>query len=201
MPSGPQAPTRLTTPPLTVGEYRVRVLATTTDGGILDLGDIALSILGSTRAEDQPPPAFALAPPAPNPSASGTVRAVLTVRKPARVLAVVYDALGREVAVVHDTTAVGRVEVVIDTTRFAPGAYVLRAAVLDGSDAAARRFTPSPVEVQDRRDREPSVLDAPRQRGGFRVQGPLPFENLLPSSFRGFKSLIRFASADPVAPQ
>ena len=132
---------RLTTPPLTIGEYRVRVLATTTAGGVLDLGDIALSLLGSTGAEDQPPPAFALAPPAPNPSASGIVRAVLTVREPARVLAVVYDALGREVAVVYDAAAVGHVEVAIDTTRFAAGVYVLRAAVLDGSDATARRFT------------------------------------------------------------
>ena len=132
---------RLNTLPLAVGEYRVRVLATTTDGGILDLGDVGLSILGSTGADDRPRPAFALAPPVPNPSASGAVRAVLTVREPARVLAVVYDALGREVSVVYDAAAVGHVEVAIDTTRYAPGTYVLRAAVLDGSDAATRRFT------------------------------------------------------------
>ena len=132
---------RLDTAPLLVGEYRVRALATTTDGQVLDLGDVALSIQGSTGAEDRPPPAFLLGTPTPNPSASGTVQAVLTVREPTRVLAVVYDALGREVAVAYDATAVGRVEIAIDTTCFAPGAYVLRAAVLDGSDAAARRFT------------------------------------------------------------
>ena len=56
-------------------------------------------------------------------------------------LAVVYDALGREALVAFDRLAVGRVEVRVDTTALAPGVYVLRAVAADGSAAQARRFT------------------------------------------------------------
>lgn len=55
--------------------------------------------------------------------------------------AAVYDGLDREVALAYDAIAHGHVEFTIDTTRVAPGSYLLRAAVLDGSDATFQRFT------------------------------------------------------------
>ncbi len=76
----------------------------------------------------------------PNP-ASGVTTATLTLARPAHVLAVVYDALGREALVAYDQLAVGRVDVRVDTTRLAPGVYVLRAVATDGSAVQAQRFT------------------------------------------------------------
>ena len=132
---------------LAVGAYRVGLTAIDTDGGTgngpgeTSLGDVGLTIETPTDGEDDPNAArFALAAPAPNP-ATGRTTATLTLGRPARVLAVVYDALGREAAVVFDRVAVGRVEIAVDTTALAPGVYVLRAVATDGSVAQARRFT------------------------------------------------------------
>jgi endonuclease I len=103
-------------------------------------GDVA-----PTSQAERPGPAFSLGPPVPNPT-TGTVRFVLTTPHPTAVRAVVVDALGREVAIAFDGTATTRTEVRVDTTRLAPGAYLLRvvardAASPDESHALSRRFT------------------------------------------------------------
>ena len=146
---------------LAVGTYRVRLTAIDTDGGETPLGDIGLTIETPTDGEDAPDTQpFTLAPPAPNPATGRTV-ATLTLARPTRVLAVVYDALGREAAVVYDRLAGlgtgpgGRVDVQVDTTGLAPGVYVLRVTVSGhgvavdslprtgsgGSAAQVQRFT------------------------------------------------------------
>lgn len=86
------------------------------------------------------PGAFDLGVPAPNPVTS---RARLAVRVaeagPVRVAA--YDALGREVAVLHDgVLAAGEHEVRFDAAGLAPGPYVVRASTAGGR-AAARTVT------------------------------------------------------------
>ena len=126
---------------LAVGTYRVGLTALDGDGVELALGDIGLTIGASTAGEDDPAaPPFALAAPAPNP-ASGVTSATLTLAQPVHVLAVVYDALGREALVAYDALAAGRVVVEVDTTALATGVYVLRAVAVDGSAAQTRRFT------------------------------------------------------------
>ncbi|MDT7858148.1 endonuclease [Rubrivirga sp. S365] len=107
------------------------------------LADRAFGTRPTAAAPPVPPPTLRLGPPYPNPS-SGSARFTLTLpagTESGSVRAVVYDALGREVAVAHDGTAVGRVILAVDTTRLAPGAYVLRAVVADGADAQVRPFT------------------------------------------------------------
>ena len=127
--------------PLAVGVYRVGLTAIDADGVETPLGDIGLTIETPTDGEDDPDAQpFMLAAPAPNP-ATGRTTATLTLARPTRVLAVVYDALGREAAVVYDQIAVGRVNVQVDTTGLTPGVYVLRAVAVDGSAAQAQRFT------------------------------------------------------------
>ena len=127
--------------PLVVGAYRVGLTALDGDGIELALGDIGLAIGASTPGEDDPAARpFALAAPAPNP-ASGVTSATLTLARPVHVLAVVYDALGREALVAYDQVAVGRVSVEVDTTTLATGVYVLRAVAVDGSAAQTQRFT------------------------------------------------------------
>ena len=76
---------------------------------------------------------------APNPARSlATVSVTMPETGPARVA--VYDALGRQVAVLHDgPLAVGTHGLELDTTRLAPGLYVVRAAV--GGGAASRTIT------------------------------------------------------------
>ena len=125
---------------LAPGAYRVGLTAIDSASAEIPMGDVGLTIQGATDAEGGPAAAFALAPLTPNPS-SGRTTATLTVERPVRVLAVVYDALGREALVAFDRLAVGRVEVRVDTTALAPGVYVLRAVAADGSAAQARRFT------------------------------------------------------------
>ena len=146
--SGAPSSYGLTASELGVGAYRVRLRAITdADGtgngpGELALGEVGLMIGAATDGEGDPAAEpFALSPLAPNPASGGAVRAVLTLDRPVHVLAVVYDALGREVAVVHDAHASGAVEVTVDTTGLAPGVYLLRAVALDGSAAQAQRFT------------------------------------------------------------
>ena len=135
---------------LTPGLYRVRLRATTADGSELVLGEIGLALTTATYGEDDPDARpFALSPLHPNPAASGAVRATLTLSQPVYVLAVVYDALGREVAVVHDGPASGTLHLAVDSARLAPGSYVLHAVAIDslprtrsrGSVARTRRFT------------------------------------------------------------
>ena len=125
--------------PLPPGPYRVRLLAVAA-GDVFDLGDVGLEVDAPTATEHVVDPAT-LFPPTPNPAAGGLVRVHLRLARPAPILAVLYDALGREVAVVHDGPAAGRLELAVDTTHLAPGPYVLRVAALDGSAARSRSFT------------------------------------------------------------
>ena len=91
----------------------------------------------ATPAEGSPGvPTFVLGPPTPNPS-SGAVRFDLMAPAPTRVRAVVLDALGRAVAVVHDGPAAG--PLAVDVSGLAPGVYALR--VTAASETAVRRFT------------------------------------------------------------
>ncbi len=76
---------------------------------------------------------------APNPVAGGgTVR--LTLPAAGRVRVAVYDALGREVAVLMDGERVaGELALALDASRLAPGVYAVRADA--GGASAARRVT------------------------------------------------------------
>ena len=140
--SGQPSSYAVTADGLAVNVYRVRLRAVTDGGGELTLGEIGLTMQAATDGEDDPAARpFALSQPAPNPATGSAVRAVLTLDRPVHVLAVVYDALGREVEVVYDAPASGTIEVAVDSTRLAPGVYVLRAVALDGSTAESRRFT------------------------------------------------------------
>jgi len=126
---------------LDVGTYRVGLRAIDDAGVELPMGDIGLVIEAATASGDDPAAApFALAAPAPNPSRRRTT-ATLTVHQPVHVLAVVYDALGREAAVAHDGVAVGPVVIGVDTTKLAPGIYILRAVAVDGSAAESHTFS------------------------------------------------------------
>ena len=79
---------------------------------------------------------LALGPPRPNPSV-GPVQFALTLSRRGHVRAVVLDALGRAVAVVHDGPAAG--PLAVDASGLAPGVYALR--VTAASETAVRRFT------------------------------------------------------------
>ena len=79
---------------------------------------------------------LALSPPRPNPSA-GLVQFTLTLPRHGHARAVVLDALGRAVAVVHDGPGAG--PLAVDASGLAPGVYALR--VTAASEAAVRRFT------------------------------------------------------------
>ena len=126
---------------LAIGAYRVGLAALDGDGVEISLGDIGLTIELATADEDDPAAQpFALAAPTPNPASSVAI-ATLTLDRLAHVLAVVYDALGREALVAFDQIAVGRVPIEVDTTRLAPGVYVLRAVAVDGSATASRTFS------------------------------------------------------------
>ena len=71
--------------------------------------------------------AFGLAAPSPNP-ASGRVGLRVTMAAPADVRVSVLDALGREVAVLHDgALAAGETTLALDARALAPGVYVVRA--------------------------------------------------------------------------
>ncbi|PAP77744.1 Calx-beta domain-containing protein [Rubrivirga marina] len=62
----------------------------------------------------------------PNPSPGGVSARLLTPASP-QVRVVVYDALGREVAVLHDGPTAGDVQAHVPAGRLSPGAYVVRA--------------------------------------------------------------------------
>ena len=78
---------------------------------------------------------------APNPARGGTVRATLSLARPAVVRAVVTDALGRTVALVHDGLATGSLVLTLDGRLLRPGVYTLSAFAPGGSPPAVRRFT------------------------------------------------------------
>jgi hypothetical protein len=88
---------------------------------------------------DAPQAALALSAPSPNPS-RGAVRMRLTAGTPGPVRVEAFDVLGRRVAVLHDgpLAAGQRVPLVLDASRLAAGAYVVRAVGPEVS--AVRRF-------------------------------------------------------------
>ena len=74
----------------------------------------------------------------PNP-ARGAARFTVAVAEPERVRVVVSDALGREVDRLHDGELSGTAELTLDTSRLAPGVYVVR---VEGETATeVRRLT------------------------------------------------------------
>ncbi|HEX9952526.1 MAG TPA: PQQ-binding-like beta-propeller repeat protein [Rubricoccaceae bacterium] len=83
-------------------------------------------------------PGLVLATPSPNP-ARGVVRIGLTLGAAAHVRAVVVDALGREVAALHDgPLAAGAHAFTLDASRLAAGVYTVR--TVAGTAAATRRL-------------------------------------------------------------
>ena len=93
---------------------------------------------GATAGEGGAAAVFALSAPRPNPT-TGTAALTLTLDHPQHVRAVVLDALGREVAVLHDGEAAGVVALSVDGRRFAPGVYVVR--VAGATETLVRRVT------------------------------------------------------------
>ena len=92
----------------------------------------------TTAGEDGAEGVFALSAARPNP-ASGRATLTLTLDRPQHVRAVLVDALGRTVAVLHDGEAAGVVSLAVDAGGLAPGLYVVRVA---GAEAAlTRRIT------------------------------------------------------------
>ena len=79
-----------------------------------------------------------LGPPRPNPSA-GRITFDLVLPTPGHVRAVVLDALGREVAVLHSGEVGRSLTLAVDGLRLAPGVYTL--AVWSDDDRARSRFT------------------------------------------------------------
>lgn len=97
--------------------------------GITGSGEIR--VVRTPVAREDVPEATALHPPFPNPAASATtVRFDLAA--PGEVRVVVYDALGRQVAVLaQGARPAGRHEITVPTARFSPGTYVVRFQVGD----------------------------------------------------------------------
>ena len=93
---------------------------------------------GVTAGEDGAEAAFALSAARPNP-ASGRASMTLTLDRPQHVRAVLVDALGRTVAVLHDGEAAGVVSLAVDAGGLAPGVYVVR--VPGAAATATRRIT------------------------------------------------------------
>lgn len=75
----------------------------------------------------------------PNPSAGGSVAVTVTLAAPSSVRVVVVDAVGREVARLHDGPASGALTLALATGGLAPGIYTVRATA--GSDTAVARLT------------------------------------------------------------
>ena len=94
-----------------------------------------------TAVATEPPPVAAvleLEPAAPNP-VSGAVTLAYRLAAPAVVRLAVYDALGREVAVLHDgPLAAGAHALTLDTSGWSPGVYVVR--VTAGVQTASARL-------------------------------------------------------------
>lgn len=92
-------------------------------------GLFVLKATGLTVADEPVPAAgaFSLSAASPNPTAA-LASLALTVEAPERVRATLYDATGREVAVVFDGTVAESATLRVDTRALAAGAYVLRVA-------------------------------------------------------------------------
>lgn len=71
----------------------------------------------------------------PNPS-SGTVRVSLTLAESSEATVSVFDALGRQVALLHEGAAIGTVEAMFDGRTFPAGVYVVRAVVHSAGGAS-----------------------------------------------------------------
>jgi photosystem II stability/assembly factor-like uncharacterized protein len=94
----------------------------------------------ANAAEDAGPEGFALAPPAPNPF-DGPTLLRFSVGAAGHVRLAVYDALGREVAVLADgPLEAGRHEVAFDGLRLPSGLYVVRMTT-EGGFSQTRRLT------------------------------------------------------------
>lgn len=108
-----------------------------------------------------------LSAPAPNPT-TGRVSVRLAVEAPADVRAVVYDALGREVAVAFGGPVAESAEVSVDASRFGAGVYVLR--VTGNGAAVTKTFTvvrePGPAGPVRRGGRP-----APAKTRGYLLRG------------------------------
>ena len=99
------------------------------------------SVLVATTEEEGPdsPSVLVLHPPAPNPS-RGAARVRVDLPTPAHVRLVVYDALGREVAVALDEERpMGRHVVELAPVGLASGTYVIR--LTAGNDVRTQRLT------------------------------------------------------------
>jgi hypothetical protein len=106
--------------------YRFRLAQIDYDGAV----DYSPELEVDLRAND----ALSLSAPYPNPS-PGASRVTLTLARATPLRMTLHDALGREVGLLHDGVAeAGQRSILIDTSAFAPGVYVLRA-VGPGLDA------------------------------------------------------------------
>ncbi|MEM1055385.1 MAG: T9SS type A sorting domain-containing protein [Bacteroidota bacterium] len=94
----------------------------------------------STASEGAGGLVFGLGAPSPNPSRSRTVRVPFTLESPGVARVSVYDALGREVAVLASgAMAAGAHEAMLPGEDLAPGVYVVRLVL--GERSAIRRLT------------------------------------------------------------
>ena len=113
--------------------------ATVTVGETGVTSDAPATVAAAPSASVALPAATTLRAPYPNP-APGRATVAYEVAEAAVVRVAVYDALGREVAVVADgPTEAGRFEVAVDARAWAPGVYVVRLAA--GSVVATERLT------------------------------------------------------------
>ena len=101
------------------------------------LDEEPLVIAPSSPARSVTEAGIQLGSPRPNPTA-GLARASVSTDAPTQIRVAVYDALGREVAVLHDGIVdAGARELTLDGTTLSPGTYVVRAAT--GAEAPQTR--------------------------------------------------------------
>ena len=93
--------------------------------------------VGPTGMDGGPSGRVSLSPPRPNP-ATRHAELTLALDRPQYVRAVLVDALGREVALLHDGEAVGTLALRVDGGGLAPGVYVVR--VVGGTFAESARL-------------------------------------------------------------
>lgn len=117
-----------------IGSFRHDAGGGTTDSGAA----YVFAGIGSVAAEEGTPVGVTLSAPSPNPTA-GRFTLALTVDEAQSVRAVVYDALGRQVAVAFEGEVAEAVRIAVDTSRLAPGVYVVR--VEGATFAEVRRLT------------------------------------------------------------
>ena len=115
----------------------------TTDSGVVVNAPIAVAQGGQfpafqTASEPGAEAAFALSPPAPNPT-RGDAAVGLDVRTPGPATVTLFDALGRRVAVLHaGPLAAGTHRLALSGAPLSPGLYVVRAVV--GGEAQTQRL-------------------------------------------------------------